>query len=292
MKGSVRSWFIALLAIGVWAFHAPAFARGDDDDDEGPNGGSFCEELSGAAFGLCNAFCNAQQCYLQHKHSCDVLRDNFERQTGRSTFPCEADSPFRTATPTRTPAGDQNTATATRTPVATATRMATRTRTASPTFAVGTATATRTAKRAHDVCDDLEEGAHGLCNAFCNAQHCHIDPHPSCEVLRRNFLKQTGSSVFPCEIAVTPSATATGPTPTETATVPPGSTPTATAEEEEDECMGDCNEDRLVTIDDLTKCTAIALGIKSRSECHSSRVHDLTIADLILAVRHALEGCS
>jgi hypothetical protein len=54
--------------------------------------------LSGAAFGLCNAFCNAQDC-PEHpeKDSCEELRRNFERQTGSSTFPCETTTP---ATPT------------------------------------------------------------------------------------------------------------------------------------------------------------------------------------------------
>lgn len=77
-------------------------------------------------------------------------------------------------------------------------------------------------------CSDLSGAAFGLCNAFCNAQHCNVEPHPSCEILRRNFERKTGSSTFPCEVALTPTATPTQtgiPTGTVTATV----TPTATA---------------------------------------------------------------
>jgi hypothetical protein len=270
----------------------PKHPGGDGSDDEGnepddgdqPDHGSVCDGLSGGAFGLCNAFCVAQHCNIEHKHSCDVLRDNFQRQTGLSTFPCEIGPPPLTATPTATPAPGDDTPTATRTRPATATRTSTRTRTASPTstatFPGGIATATSTPAGDRDVCDDLEEGAHGLCNAFCNAQHCQLDPHPSCEVLRRNFRTQTGSSVFPCEIIGTPSATAT---------IPAGATPTRTPDED---CMGDCDGDHRVTIDDLTKCTAITLGRLPRSDCHSISDRDLTISDLIRAVRHALEGCS
>lgn len=77
-------------------------------------------------------------------------------------------------------------------------------------------------------CADLSGAAFGLCNAFCNAQHCDVEPRPSCEVLRRNFARHTGSSTFPCEVALTPTATPTQtgiPTGTVSATL----TPTATA---------------------------------------------------------------
>src|SRR5262245_66317576 len=61
--------------------------QGDDDDDGGmpPN---VCDGLEEGAFGLCNAFCNAQDCPAHpEKNSCQVLRRNFERQIGMSTFP-------------------------------------------------------------------------------------------------------------------------------------------------------------------------------------------------------------
>lgn len=289
MKHSVRTWFVALLAISASAASTPVFADhggnrpGHDGDPPGHD--SVCDALAGAAFGLCNAFCNAQHCNVEHKHSCDVLRDNFQRQTGVSTFPCEGGSPPLTATPTSTPpAGDDRTATATRTRTATPTRANTHTQTPAPsstaTLPEGIATATATSTAAGGACDGLADGARGLCNAFCNAQHCQFDPHPSCEVLRRNFRMQTGSSTFPCE---------TGGTPSVTATISADATPTRTPE---DDCMGDCDGDHRVTIDDLTKCTAISLGRRPASDCHFDSERVLTIADLVRAVHHALEGCS
>jgi cysteine-rich repeat protein len=74
------------------------------------------------------------------------------------------------------------------------------------------------------VCRGLRGGARGLCNAFCVAKKCHEqeEPEDSCNNLRANFLKKTGSATFPCE-EVTPTATAT-----DTA-VPATATPTNTA---------------------------------------------------------------
>jgi hypothetical protein len=49
------------------------------------------------------------------------------------------------------------------------------------------------------VCSDLSGAAFGLCNAYCNAQGCSLDPSQSCLQLRKDFQKNTGSSVFPCD---------------------------------------------------------------------------------------------
>ena len=49
------------------------------------------------------------------------------------------------------------------------------------------------------VCDGLHGAAFGLCNAYCEAQDCDVHPRPSCAQLRKNFLKKTGSPVFPCD---------------------------------------------------------------------------------------------
>jgi len=49
------------------------------------------------------------------------------------------------------------------------------------------------------VCSGLPGAAFGLCNAYCEAQDCDVHPRPSCEQLRKNFLKLTGSSIFPCD---------------------------------------------------------------------------------------------
>jgi hypothetical protein len=78
-------------------------------------------------------------------------------------------------------------------------------------------------------CADLSGAAFGLCNAFCNAQHCDVEQHPSCKILRRNFERLTGSSTFPCEVALTPTATPTQTQVPPTATATVELTPTATA---------------------------------------------------------------
>jgi hypothetical protein len=48
-------------------------------------------------------------------------------------------------------------------------------------------------------CNGLTGNARGLCNAYCQAQDCDVHPRPSCEVLRKNFQRATGSSKFPCD---------------------------------------------------------------------------------------------
>ena len=49
-------------------------------------------------------------------------------------------------------------------------------------------------------CDSLTGAAYGLCVAFCEAQDCDVNVgQPSCDSLRKNFQKKTGSTIFPCE---------------------------------------------------------------------------------------------
>ncbi len=49
-----------------------------------------CSGLSGAPKGLCNAYCNAQDCPSGHNgQSCERLRQNWLRQTGQPIFPCD-----------------------------------------------------------------------------------------------------------------------------------------------------------------------------------------------------------
>ena len=49
-----------------------------------------CTGIKGAAFGLCVAFCEANDCDLYpDSQACDVLRENYSNITGEYTFPCE-----------------------------------------------------------------------------------------------------------------------------------------------------------------------------------------------------------
>ena len=46
--------------------------------------------LRGAAFGLCVAYCEANDCEIQpDKHACEVLRKNYAKITGEDLFPCD-----------------------------------------------------------------------------------------------------------------------------------------------------------------------------------------------------------
>jgi hypothetical protein len=48
-------------------------------------------------------------------------------------------------------------------------------------------------------CAGLSRSAFGICNAYCEAQDCDVHPRPSCERLRANFKRATGSDKFPCD---------------------------------------------------------------------------------------------
>jgi hypothetical protein len=58
-------------------------------------------------------------------------------------------------------------------------------------------------------------------------------------------------------------------------------------------CLGDCDEGGSVTVDELTTATSIVLGTKQREDCFAfgSFGGQADVADLLSAVRSALEGC-
>ena len=78
-------------AILVASGSAPAQAYGTPDG-ETPAQEDVCDDagLMGAAFGLCIAFCEANDCDLYPRDpACQVLRARFARATGSLAFPCE-----------------------------------------------------------------------------------------------------------------------------------------------------------------------------------------------------------
>lgn len=88
-----------------------------------------------------------------------------------------------------------------------------------------------------------------------------------------------------------PSGSAT-PTPesTPTDTPPQSVTPTVTPIA----CVGDCNGDGQVTVDDLIKMVNIALGTAPISGCLAGDVNgsgEITIDEIIVAINRALDGC-
>jgi hypothetical protein len=78
-----------------------AFAIGHGTPDESPPAEeAVCDEsgLIGAAFGLCIAFCEANDCDQfpsknGNKKACESLRANYTRITGELAFPCEETAP-------------------------------------------------------------------------------------------------------------------------------------------------------------------------------------------------------
>jgi hypothetical protein len=59
-------------------------------------------------------------------------------------------------------------------------------------------------------------------------------------------------------------------------------------------CAGDCNLDRIVTVDELVVGIEIALGQARFDQCRAvdpNRNFRVTIAELMMAVGHSLHGC-
>jgi hypothetical protein len=76
------------LIIGLGVFTVLAFGA-RTPDGQTPAEESVCDGQSGAAFGLCNAYCEAQDCDVHERPSCEQLRRNFEKKTGQTLFPCD-----------------------------------------------------------------------------------------------------------------------------------------------------------------------------------------------------------
>jgi hypothetical protein len=88
---------LAVLATGLLFAPGAAFAIGHGTPDELPPAQEqVCDEagLIGAAYGLCIAFCEANDCDQHPKaKACAKLRANYAKQSGELVFPCEAVPP-------------------------------------------------------------------------------------------------------------------------------------------------------------------------------------------------------
>jgi len=71
-------------------------AEAKTPDGKPPSEETVCDGETGAAFGLCNAYCEAMDCDSPNHHASDTacaqVKRNFERKTGRP-LPCEIDCP-------------------------------------------------------------------------------------------------------------------------------------------------------------------------------------------------------
>ena len=86
--GSFRAMLLALPLAAALA--APAHAQ--TGDEMTPAQETVCEDagLLGAAYGLCVAFCEANDCDLTpDATACERLRANYAKITGEETLPCE-----------------------------------------------------------------------------------------------------------------------------------------------------------------------------------------------------------
>jgi len=84
---AIRTW------AGLLALCAPALAGAKTPDGQPPSVETVCDGYHGAAFGLCNAYCEAMDCDFDPHHAadpaCTRVRDHFLRITGEAAMPCE-----------------------------------------------------------------------------------------------------------------------------------------------------------------------------------------------------------
>jgi hypothetical protein len=85
---------LCINALVLLAFAIPAVAK--TPDGQTPSQETICDSYSGAAFGLCNTYCEAMDCESPEPHAsataCSRVGDHFRRITG-SDLPCEATCP-------------------------------------------------------------------------------------------------------------------------------------------------------------------------------------------------------
>ena len=90
MCRSARIVVFSVLLIGCFQ----AFAK--TPDGQPPSVETVCDNETGAAYGLCTAYCEAKDCGDPNQHAsdtaCEANRRNFEKKTGRP-IPCEITCP-------------------------------------------------------------------------------------------------------------------------------------------------------------------------------------------------------
>ncbi len=83
---------VAFIVFGL-LFSVGLTAYAQTPDEMTPAEETVCDGLEGAAFGLCNAYCEAMDCdsdegYNQHPIACDKVFANYEKKTGGEVPPC------------------------------------------------------------------------------------------------------------------------------------------------------------------------------------------------------------
>ena len=88
LRANLTAALVSLVALFV-TLH-PGVLSAKTPDGVPPSQETVCSGLTGAAFGLCNAYCEAQDCDVHPRASCAQLRRNFARITGSTVFPCDS----------------------------------------------------------------------------------------------------------------------------------------------------------------------------------------------------------
>jgi hypothetical protein len=88
---------LTLLMIGT------GVSRANTPDGVTPSRETVCDSQSGAAYGLCNAYCEAMDCDSPAPQAsptaCSRVRNNYTRITGQALFPCEVTCPCTQSLP-------------------------------------------------------------------------------------------------------------------------------------------------------------------------------------------------
>jgi len=76
----------------------PSIVVAQTPDGQPPRRENICDSVTGASFGLCNAFCEAMDCDSPTPQAsataCEKVRSNWEKQQGVGTrFPCDPQPP-------------------------------------------------------------------------------------------------------------------------------------------------------------------------------------------------------
>ncbi|MFP6663963.1 MAG: hypothetical protein VCC00_07190 [Deltaproteobacteria bacterium] len=88
LKNFVLGGAVALLAVSLCV--PAAFAFGDGTPDMSPPAEEIvCDDFGGRLWGICVAYCEAQDCPVSGHPSCDKLRDRFYDLSGTDIFPCD-----------------------------------------------------------------------------------------------------------------------------------------------------------------------------------------------------------
>ncbi|MES1242961.1 MAG: hypothetical protein ABUT39_15200 [Acidobacteriota bacterium] len=86
--------YLSITALVLFVLVAPAVAK--TPDGQTPSQETICDSYSGAAYGLCTAYCEAMDCESPEPHAsataCSRVGDHFMRLTG-ADLPCNASCP-------------------------------------------------------------------------------------------------------------------------------------------------------------------------------------------------------